>query len=263
VQHALEKLPADRFSTAREFAEALSGKGPVLTTGVGPGDRVSAAAKQLWKTRLLDPVTLGLAAIAIAAIAFAVLRKPPAPPNRVVRFILAAPDSLRPLDNFPWPAAISPDGSTVVYSTLGQSGAMLYSLRTDQLDARPIPGTNGGFQPLFSPDGDWVAFETPGKLKKVRLDGSAPTTISDGGSANGADWTTQDDIVLGSEGTRRGLSRVSTAGGDLTEFVKPDKSKGETEARVCFARWRRHHLSRCQGNSSARGAGRQTYLPAG
>ena len=86
----------------------------------------------------------------------------------------------------------------MVYSVAQRSGTnVLYALRTDQLDARPIAGTEGAYQPYFSPDGQWLAFEVNGKERKVRLDGSAPVTISDGGGANGADWTTSDVIVMG------------------------------------------------------------------
>src|SRR5215208_1150838 len=59
VQHGLEKLPADRYSTAREFAEALLGRGPAFTTGVVTSDAGSKRANRSWRTRLLDPVTLG------------------------------------------------------------------------------------------------------------------------------------------------------------------------------------------------------------
>ncbi len=69
---------------------------------------------------------------------------------------------------------------------------------TDQLEARPIPGTTNACQPQFSPDGQWLAFEVDGKERKVRLDGSAPVTIADAGAANGADWTASDEIVIGS-----------------------------------------------------------------
>src|SRR5688500_10579973 len=122
VQHALEKLPADRFSNAREFAEAILGRGALLTIGSAASDRVDAT--QSWKRRLRDPLTLGLAALAVAALAFAALRKPETPPTRVVRFVITAPDSVRPVDRFPWPAAISPDGSTVVYSAPAETGTM-------------------------------------------------------------------------------------------------------------------------------------------
>jgi eukaryotic-like serine/threonine-protein kinase len=231
VQHALEKLPADRFSKAHEFADALLGRGTAGTTystAQQTGGRPAAAPQ--WRTRLRDPVTLGLAAIAVAALAFAIARPArSSAPARVVRFVLTAPDNLRAADNFPWPAAISPDGSTVVYNAVSPAGSMLHYLRTDQLEPRPIPGTQGGFQPLFSPDGEWVAFESSGKLRKVRLDGSAPIAIADAGAANGCDWSQQDELIIGSEVGKRGLSRVSAGGGDLVEFAHPDSSKGETD----------------------------------
>ncbi|MEO8192848.1 MAG: protein kinase [Gemmatimonadales bacterium] len=232
VQHALEKLPADRFSRAHEFAEALLGHATAGTTGLFASAQADqrARAKSGWKSRLLDPVILVLAGIAVAALAFAFWQRPPSrAPGRAVRFMLATPDSLRPFDNYPWPAAISPDGGTVVYTVGGAAAGMLYSVRTDQLEARAIPGTAGGSQPHFSPDGEWVAFEADGKLRKVKLDGSAPITITAAGSNNGADWTTRDEIIVGSEGDKRGLSRVSAAGGELTEFAKPDTTKGETD----------------------------------
>jgi len=232
VQHSLEKLPADRFSKAHEFADALLGRGTPGTTGYFPAAHTGArpATALQWRARLRDPVTLGLAAITIAALAFAIARPArSSAPSRVVRFVMNPSDSLRPVANYPWPAAISPDGSTIVYTTASPSGQMLYSLRTDQLEPRPIPGTQGAFQPLFSPDGEWVAFETEGQIRKVRLDGSAPITIAEGGGANGADWTTQDELIVGAESGRHGLARVSATGGEVVEFARPDSVKGEKE----------------------------------
>ena len=234
VQHALEKLPADRFSTAHEFAEALQGRGTASTTSFGEATHTgSPTIRNDWKFRIHDPVTIVLGVIALAAIggaaffygtARSISRRPVAP---VVRYVIWAPDSSRPVGNFPWPGAISPDGGTVVYTPANSTG--LVALRTNQLEARPIPGTEEAGETFFSPDGQWVAFESSGKLRKVRLDGSSPVTISDGNSYNGADWTSRDEIVLGSEGDKRGLSRVSANGGELTEFVKPNEAKGETD----------------------------------
>ena len=232
VARALEKLPADRFSTAKEFADALQGRGG-LTISTGATATSAPRTRVGWRARLRDPLILGLSVVAIAAIgAAAVLagRKPASVPVPTMRFILATPDSGKPLDNFPWPAAISPDGRVVVYSVAQRNGdAVLYALRTDQLEGRPVPGTNGAFQPHFSPNGQWLGFETNGKEKKVRLDGSAPVTISDGGSANGATWTIHDELVVGAAMTFNGLSRVNAAGGELVEFTHPDTAKGERQ----------------------------------
>jgi eukaryotic-like serine/threonine-protein kinase len=228
VQRALEKLPADRFSTAKEFADALQGRGGITTSASVPAP--SSTRSTGARTRLRDPVTVALAVVALGATAAAVVamnRNPIAPTVPTTRFVMATPDSVKPIDNFPWPAAISPDGRVVVFA-VGQRGGdpILYSLRTDQLEPRPIPGTSGGYQPHFSPDGQWLAFQSSGKEKKVRLDGSAPVTIADGGSANGATWTSHDELVVGAALTFDGLSRVNAAGGELVEFTHPDTAKG-------------------------------------
>jgi Tol biopolymer transport system component len=103
------------------------------------------------------------------------------------------------------------------------------ALRTDEIDARQITGTRGASQVLFSPDGKWIAYEASGKLRKSHLDGSSAFNIADANSNNGADWTSRDEIVLGSEGNSHGLVRVSANGGKLIEFLKPDSAKGEKD----------------------------------
>jgi len=229
VQHALEKLPADRFSTAREFAEAIQGRGPTgATTLYSSTHSAPVAAAVRWKSRIKDPVLIGAVAVAFGALAFAALRRQPAADaTPVIRYVVNAPEEAPVGTTFPWPGAISPDGSTIVY--LSSKTSRLVFLRSDQLEPRDIPGTDDASQTLFSPDGEWVAFESKGKLRKVRLDGSAPIAVTDAGSVNGADWTSQDQIILGSENDKQGLSRVRASGGTLVEFVKPDKSKGETD----------------------------------
>jgi Tol biopolymer transport system component/tRNA A-37 threonylcarbamoyl transferase component Bud32 len=232
VAKALEKLPADRFATAHDFAEALLGRATVLQPGTSggmaavavPGETITSRS-----SRLRDPVFLGLGVVTVASLVFALLprgaaKAPEVPP---FRFVLSATDSTRPVDNYPWPAATSPDGGTVVYS-VGRAGAgvQLYALRTDQLDPRPISGTEGAYQPYFSPDGKWLAFEMAGKERKVRLDGSAPVTITEAGAANGATWTASNEIVIGAQGAFHGLSHVSAAGGEATALTEPDSAAG-------------------------------------
>jgi serine/threonine-protein kinase len=231
VAKALEKLPADRFTTAKEFADMLQGRGGVT---VGTSAQASAPrAKAGLRDRVRDPAILTLAAATLAALAFAAMSRTQAAPEYPVapiRFVLNASDSIRPINNYPWPAAISPDGRTVVFSSGRLDlASMLYAQRTDQLEPRPIPGTTGAFQPYFSPDGQWVGFEINGKERKVRLDGSAPVTIADGGAANGTDWTINDEIISGATLNFAGLSKVSAAGGALTEFTHPDTAKRHRE----------------------------------
>ena len=137
--------------------------------------------------------------------------------------MLWTPDSIQPASNFPWPATISPDGGTVVFRP--RSSRLLFAVRTNQLDSRALPGTEDAGQVIFSPDGQWIGFESNGKFRKARLDGSTPIAVSNGNSFNGADWTVRDEIIFGSEGKARGLSSVSANGGALVEFAKPADDK--------------------------------------
>jgi serine/threonine-protein kinase len=232
VLTALEKLPADRFATAAEFAAALDGRTDARAhrrTEARTGAAPAAHARPRWK----DPLVLGLGAATVAALGLAAAmgRRPaPEPPPPVVRFLFTGSDSA-PVAGLggPWPAAISPDGSLLVYQVLQGTNSVLYVRRADQLQGHPVPGTQGADQPLFSPDGRWVEFEAGGAAKKVRLDGSAPVVITRGVANNGADWTTGDELVVGATAETHGLSRVSVTGGDLAPFTSPDTASGEIE----------------------------------
>jgi Tol biopolymer transport system component/tRNA A-37 threonylcarbamoyl transferase component Bud32 len=232
TRKALEKLPADRFPTAEAFAEALAN--PAFSAQ-GPGVQVAAAAigrRAGLEARLRDPFVVVPSLACVAALAVAIglsRRKAPAaiPP---ISYVLATSDSTRPVENFPWPATISPDGGTIVYTAAsGANVGMLFALRADQLEPHALPGTASAYQPYFSPDGTWLAFEQSGKERKVRLDGSQPVTITSAGGANGATWTVRDKIVLGAQGPFHGLSIVSAAGGDAVALTRPDTARGERD----------------------------------
>jgi serine/threonine-protein kinase len=228
---ALEKLPADRFASAAQFADALLVPTAMRTVPTRVGAPAASSAAGLRRP-LVGRVAAGVAATALAALAFATGSRwhaAPPPPMSTVRFLFTGGDSAPAAWNIgPWPAAISPDGSSIVYEAQPAVGAQqLYLRRANQLDGRPIPGTSGGGQPVFSPDGQWVTFEVGGTDKKVRLDGSAPVRIAEGSGFNGADWTARDELIIGSGTSTAGLSKVSVAGGELTPFTAPDSAHGE------------------------------------
>jgi hypothetical protein len=240
VLKALAKLPADRFARAREFAEALAPVGEQVPTARVPQRGVPARRGEWWwQERLRDPMTLALGTVALvllAALVTALERRPVVNQPKPTRFVLSVADSEPVLDQFPYPAAISPDGSIVVYVAQRGAATQLYAHRTDALEAHPIPGTEGGTMPCFSPDGNWIAFESPGSadnqggaLRKVRLDGSTMSRLTTAGTNYGADWTVRDEIILGSEGDIRGLVRLSAAGGDMRAITRPDTADAVVE----------------------------------
>ena len=110
--------------------------------------------------------------------------------------------------------ALSPDGTQLVYAAQRDGTRRLYLRPLDQLEARPIPGTEGGWAPFFSPDGQWVGFfddfrQAKGKLKKWSLRDQEVVTICEVGEGKGGSWGEDETIIFAK---LPGLWRVSSTG---------------------------------------------------
>jgi serine/threonine-protein kinase len=109
-------------------------------------------------------------------------------------------------------AAISPDGSHIVFAVSSGGVSRLAVRYLAQPNATPLPGTETAENPFFSPDGEWVAFATrEGKIKKVSIHGGSPITLCDGGLRGGS-WG-EDGYIVAALGTGTGLSRIPEGGG--------------------------------------------------
>jgi Tol biopolymer transport system component len=112
------------------------------------------------------------------------------------------------------PAMVSPDGSRLVFHTLDSDGRdLLATRRLDDSKATPLVGTEGGDQPFFSPDGQWVGFFSARKLKKISIHGGTPITLCDASIARGASWG-DDGYIVTALSNASGLSRVPVGGGE-------------------------------------------------
>ncbi len=109
--------------------------------------------------------------------------------------------------------AISPDGARIAFPVRGASGRQLLATRLlNQSTATPLTGTEGGFDPFFSPDGEWIGFFADGKLKKISVQGGAAFTLCDAPNPRGASWGEDSNIIVAPTITS-GLSGVPSAGG--------------------------------------------------
>src|SRR5262249_17252967 len=115
VRRALHKLPADRWKSAREFADSLAGAG---TAFVAP----SATPEAGWRTGLRGaPWALAAAAMIVAAVALRGKSRPVVDPA-TLRFPLAVPDSERLAISSGVPFAISFDERSVAFVAIGPAG---------------------------------------------------------------------------------------------------------------------------------------------
>lgn len=105
-------------------------------------------------------------------------------------------------------AMLSPDGARLIYASRGR----LFTRRLELPAATELAGSEGGYAPFLSPDGDWVAFFASGKLKKLSLQGGAPVVVCDAPLGAGGSWGADGAMVaaLSSVGP---LSRIPPGGG--------------------------------------------------
>ena len=227
VAKALEKLPADRFASAREFAQALADRGFTTATLAMSG----GAAVMTGSRRAL---MLGGWAVALVAIGCAAwLRFRPAPVAPVLRYAMALPDDQKLGSIRGSRIALSPDGSRLVYVSVGVGGQRLMLRNRDQLQAMPIPGTENGSNPTFSPDGQRVAFVAntgSDGIRIVGLTGAPPIAIITSViGSDGLTWASDGNLYYDglTQGGTVGLMRIRPDGGAPTQVTTVDTAAGE------------------------------------
>lgn len=88
----------------------------------------------------------------------------------------------------------------------------LYIRRLDQANATELAGTAGAVSPLFSTDGQWVAFHDGSRLNKISGRGRCRGAADDIGPFCRGDVDHDGDLIVGS-GLTEGLLRLPAAGG--------------------------------------------------
>lgn len=170
------------------------------------------------------------AAVAAAALAMGAMRYANHAPKQVMHLNMSVAPADRLAGLICPILALSPDGSTVAFVATKDGVRRIFLRQLDQLEGRAVPGTEGAFcTPFFSPDGQWLAFFSEAKLKKVPLGGGAPITITPLGGVDGASWGADGSIVYATGAG--GLWKVSSDGGVPQLITNLDTSKGETSHR--------------------------------
>jgi len=187
------KLPAEVPPCIRRLRRRLLEKDPKrrLDSAVGirldiddalaasPNDQHLSAPAKLWVRFLPWAVTVSLG-IALVVTWSGSDREPSAPVfaslDAPSGFAMGDTDAAASLPSRA-PMVFTPDGRSLVIQAARDGKPQLFLRSLDRPDARPIAGTEGARGPFVSPDGRWIGFWAGNDLKKVPIEGGAPTTV--------------------------------------------------------------------------------------
>ena len=224
VKRCLAKDPDKRWQTASDMCEELRW---ISEGGSQAGIPAPADSARTWKYYFRWVAAI---AIAMAALAAATLQMRHLTPARraAVRFTVGPPEKLV-FNTNPGFLSVSPDGTKLAFFTGTQSsGTQLWIRALDSPTAQALPGTEGGGEPFWSPDSQFVGFFAYGSLKKIAISGGPPQILAEtrvvnvaGASDAGGTWN-RDGVILftSDDGT---IHRVSESGGVSTPVTTLDK----------------------------------------
>ena len=247
VAKSLEKLPADRFESAKAFADALGNAS--FTTMHAAGVAGRAAAPRLGNPWLIAALGAVLLAGGVGIGALLTRHAPPAP--QVVRFTLPM-RSGQQLFDIRWADAsfaLSPDGTRIAYAATdsGASATTLHLRSLDQFTTTTFPGTENALNAFWSPDGLWIGVLTSNRtIFKVSAGGGPASLLAtDADRSYGApSWGDDHFIVYMVNGFP---TRVGDGGRAATTLVDSMKSKARGASPVVLPGSRAVLMAVCHG----------------
>jgi serine/threonine protein kinase len=226
VERCLEPEPENRWQSARDVKAELEwaakpGQAPekALVSSFPNAGVETIGKRRLWPWILLSSALALMAGVA----AWAPWRHDPTrqigEPLVRIDTDLGTGVSLFS-ENGPAPA-LSRDGTRVAFSSRTEDGSTrMYWRRLDQATATPLPGTESGFSPFFSPDGEQLAFFAEGSLKKIELATGNVTVLANAMNPSGGTGG-EDGVIVFHRAPSLDLWTVAANGGGLKQIPRP------------------------------------------
>ncbi len=190
VAKALEKLPADRFSSAADFGRALADAG---FTGGATAARVTPDSARSTPWRRIAAASATMAVVLGALAGWALLRA-----DELPRDVGLPPTAPMQLAGQYRTFSVARDGSFIVYVAKTNEAAVLRYHGLHNADVRELPsGENVTGTPRLSPDGTRVAFQAGGVLQVAALAGGPVTTVGEALDLQGGEWLADGTFFVG------------------------------------------------------------------
>ncbi|MGE0352855.1 MAG: hypothetical protein AB7Q69_06385, partial [Gemmatimonadales bacterium] len=227
IHTAIQRLPADRFASAKDFADALAGDGGAARRLTGFG-RTRRATGAQW-LRDWRSITALVALAVLGSWTLLATGGGATSPDQIRKEYLYFSDTLAPLTGVGRAFGLSPDGRDFVYITSSVSGgqSQLALKRLDQLEATRIAGTEQAKWPAFSPDGRRLlfvrAFLLNGSLETMPVLGGPKRVLVADSVYVGAAWGDDGYIYYSRLGS---LLRIPEDGGPVDTLTShPDSTQ--------------------------------------
>jgi serine/threonine-protein kinase len=210
VRCALEKLPADRFATAAQFAEALQGRGAALPTA---SHTTAVATPRSARARVVPWAvagTLGLLAIVAGSGWWRAAQAPPPPRPIITQLLPPAGHEFASGAQF----AVSNDGRRIAFVARANDGSTSMWLQSlDTVEAAELKGTEGASRPFWSPDDASIGFFARGSLRTMSAVGGSIRTLCRAPNPSGGVWS-DDGAIYFQSAPRTPVRRVPASGGE-------------------------------------------------
>ncbi len=228
IRACLAKDPEERMQTAHAVKQQLQwiAEGAGMSSVGTPASNPVAVPAPLAAPRGGPRLAWSVAGVALlAALAFAGLWwRSGATPGPSLRFEIRIPTSLAPLG----PLRVSPDGRVAAFAATDSTGTARLWLRTfDDLECRPLPGTEGAGRPFWSPDSRSLAFFSGGKLRKILVTSGRPETICDAPGGSDGSWGRNGTILFDGDGAHPMIRMVPATGGEPRAITVLDTTRHE------------------------------------
>jgi serine/threonine protein kinase/Tol biopolymer transport system component len=210
LRRCLEKDPRKRL---RDIGDArLILEEPFESEHAGPSRPVD---RRSWLVPALAATAVVLA-VTTALLLLPRIRGARSAPGPLTQFDVPPPQKTTLNLVFRPVVSVAANGSAIAFSAISDGVNSVYVRSRQDVALRAIADSEGGSNPVVSPNGQWVAFYAAGAIRKAPLDGRA-VSIASARDVRGLTWI-DDDMLVFTPDAAAPLVRMSAQGGDQVKL---------------------------------------------